>query len=45
MRDEGAWASPLGASQALQPARKECREHNALGGQPAGIFRFGDAGG
>lgn len=45
MRDEGAWVSPVQASQALQPARKKCGEGNVLGGDLVGIFRSGDAGG
>lgn len=45
MQDEGAWVSPVRASQALQPFRKKCSEDNVLGGELARIFRFGDAGG
>lgn len=45
MQDEGAWVSPVRASQALQPARKKCCEGNVLGGDLVGIFRSGDAGG
>lgn len=45
MRDEGAWVSPVQASQVLQPARKKCGEGNVLGGDLVGIFRSGDAGG